>query len=45
MDLESLQRELAGKAPHSSYEDSADEDYDDPYAEYAYWNEEDQGDK
>ncbi|WPF67310.1 MULTISPECIES: DUF3073 domain-containing protein [unclassified Corynebacterium] len=41
MDLESLQRELAGKAPHSTYEDSQDEtDYEDPYAEYAYWDEE-----
>ncbi|MBC3186949.1 DUF3073 domain-containing protein [Corynebacterium sp. zg-331] len=42
MDLESLQRELAGKAPHSAYEDSSHEDHDDedPYAEYAYWNDE-----
>lgn len=42
MDLESLQRELAGKAPHSAYEDSSQDesDYEDPYAEYAYWDEE-----
>ncbi|WP_026165969.1 DUF3073 domain-containing protein [Corynebacterium mastitidis] len=43
MDLESLQRELAGKAPHRSYEDSSETDYDDPYAEYAYWDDREEG--
>ncbi|WJY68728.1 DUF3073 domain-containing protein [Corynebacterium auris] len=34
MDLESLQRELAGQAPSKAWDD---EDKDDPYAEYNDW--------
>lgn len=40
MDLESLQRELAGQAPTRRWDDDDDEDYDvdDQYAEYADWD-------
>ena len=38
MDLESLQRELAGKAPKKSWEDTDDYEVDDQYADYADWD-------
>lgn len=45
MDLDSLQRELAGKAPSNQWDDSSDDDYDvDPqYAEYADWDADEDG--
>jgi hypothetical protein len=45
MDLDSLQRELASQSPRRSYEDTAavaDYDYDDQYADYANWADEDE---
>lgn len=45
MDLDSLQRELASQSPRRSYDDSAsddDYDYDDQYADYANWADEDE---
>ncbi|MEX3504533.1 DUF3073 domain-containing protein [Corynebacterium sp. LK2510] len=35
MDLESLQRELAGQSPRDDWDDS--DDNDDPYADYGNW--------
>lgn len=47
MDLDSLQRELAGKAPSNQWDDNydSDDDYDvDPqYAEYADWDADEDG--
>lgn len=40
MDLDSLQRELAGQAPRRSWDDDEAE-VDDQYAEYADWDDED----
>ena len=48
MDLDSLQRELAGKAPsNNQWDDDADDDYEvDPqYAEYADWDADEDGDE
>ncbi|RSZ61570.1 DUF3073 domain-containing protein [Corynebacterium hylobatis] len=43
MDLDSLQRELASQSPRHSYDDTAaDDDYDDQYADYANWADEDE---
>lgn len=38
MDLDSLQRELAGKSPSKSYDE---DEAGDPYADYADWDSED----
>ncbi|UUA86900.1 MULTISPECIES: DUF3073 domain-containing protein [Corynebacterium] len=38
MDLESLQRELAGKAPKKSWEEDDDYEVDEQYADYADWD-------
>lgn len=38
MDLDSLQRELAGQAPASSWDEDEDE-VDSQYADYADWDE------
>ena len=40
MDLASLQRELAGKAPGRKWDDD-DSEVDDQYADYADWDEDD----
>lgn len=40
MDLDSLQRELAGQAPRRSWDDDEAE-VDDQYADYADWDDED----
>lgn len=40
MDLDSLQRELAGKAPQRSW-DEDEYEVDDQYADYADWDDED----
>ncbi len=42
MDLDSLQRELASQSPRRSYDDTGVDDYDDQYAEYADWSDEDE---
>ncbi|AJE34017.1 hypothetical protein B842_10840 [Corynebacterium humireducens NBRC 106098 = DSM 45392] len=43
MDLDSLQRELASQSPRRSYDDTGvDDDYDDQYADYADWSDEDE---
>ncbi|WBT08331.1 DUF3073 domain-containing protein [Corynebacterium sp. SCR221107] len=43
MDLDSLQRELAGKSPsHSNSQDYDDLPVDDQYAEYAEWIEDEE---
>ncbi|CAM3169892.1 hypothetical protein CKJ81_10110 [Corynebacterium hadale] len=41
MDLDSLQRELAGKAPQRRW-DEDDDEVDDQYAEYADWDDDDE---
>lgn len=41
MDLDSLQRELAGKAPQRRWGEDDDE-VDDQYAEYADWDDDDE---
>ncbi|MDK8794875.1 DUF3073 domain-containing protein [Corynebacterium sp. MSK041] len=41
MDLESLQRELAGQSSNSRWDDNDDYEVDDQYAEYADWDDED----
>lgn len=43
MDLDSLQRELAGQAPERSWAQDDDSEVDsqyDPYADYADWDDE-----
>lgn len=41
MDLDSLQRELAGQAPKSNDDDYEGYETDDQYADYADWDEDD----
>ncbi|KAA8740222.1 DUF3073 domain-containing protein [Corynebacterium tuscaniense] len=41
MDLESLQRELAGQNSNSRWDEDDDYEVDDQYAEYADWDDED----
>ena len=41
MDLDSLQRELAGKAPQRRWDEDGD-GVDDQYAEYADWDDDDE---
>ncbi|MGZ7497361.1 DUF3073 domain-containing protein [Corynebacterium sp. ZY180755] len=47
MDLDSLQRELAGSSPSAKDHDHDYDDlpYDDQYAEYADWDEDDSASK
>mgnify|MGYP002717789063 CR=1 FL=1 len=42
MDLDQLQRELAGQKPQQNWDDGDDDDYDvdDQYADYANWDDE-----
>lgn len=42
MDLDQLQRELAGQKPQRNWDDGDDDDYDvdDQYADYADWDDE-----
>lgn len=44
MDLDSLQRELAGKAPRRSW-DEDEYEVDNQYADYADWDEDDEDDR
>ena len=44
MDLDSLQRELAGKAPRRSW-DEDEYEVDDQYADYADWDYDDEDDR
>ncbi|SES27756.1 DUF3073 domain-containing protein [Corynebacterium cystitidis] len=45
MDLESLQRELAGQAPTRSWDDDDEYEVDEQYAEYADWEPEEDDDR
>ncbi|QYH19269.1 DUF3073 domain-containing protein [Corynebacterium aquatimens] len=42
MDLDSLQRELAGQAPANSWDDEDEVDQYGDYADYADWDEDDE---
>ena len=45
MDLDSLQRKLAGNKPQRDFDQDDDYEVDDQYAEYADWDDEDDYDE